>query len=454
MCKKKSLFYWLPIICTAVIGCQENLFGPDPEPFPGQDGIEANLVDAESLVFSSKAEEEYEIAVSATTSWSAEATSEWIALRKEDKALFVTAQRNRTINERTAVINLSDGKDTVTFEASQQPGQAVVYHISGSTYDGVGGIPARAVSHNGRYVAGSSSAGVWTMDTWNLTSTDGTNTIYAEDAVFGIYGDFNAYSVTDKGYKTNFGSTPSGDMEVGYETVNGFSISYIIKNGVKSYLPAPEANEATVGTMVPNRGNLAWWISEDGKYIAGRHTIHRGQVVECGWRYNEDTGNYDWELCGEDEIVLDEAEWGERVFWVEGMSWNGRYVCGRMYGQTKNATQCPFVHDTQTGEYIILEHFGGQSASMVTDDGWISIAGTLGSSVFVDLNGDRTVSVSMADWLRDKFGLTDSQVESLGSQSGLFRARSVNPDYSAACFAYYPDDNVQAPQWSDVIVIE
>ncbi len=457
MLKRFSIFLFaVSALVLSSSGCSQEKLGPDPEPFPGQDSILVILQGAESIDFSSKAEDEqFQLSVNSVSDWHARTDADWLILEKQDDGLVVKAERNRTLEMRQAEITVTDGVSSVRFDATQAAGRVVVYHVDGTAITGVSGVPARAVSENGRYVLGFSSAGTWVCDLWTLEYVDASNTISISDITF--YPNTIlpwAYSVSNKGVPVPNGCTADGNTEVTYETTVGFSTSYIIKNGVKEVLPAPSATEPVVGTMVPNGGNMAWWISDDGKYIAGRHSIPRGQVVECGWTYNETTGQYDFAICGEDQIILDSEEWAVRGFWVECMSQNGKYVGGRAYGVTDESQQYPYFHDTETGEYVILESFPDESISMVTNEGWAAIAGALGSTRFVDLNGDRTSAISINDWLQQQFNMTDDQVAELGSTGGLMRARCINAEKNTACFAYYPDNNVQAPQWSDIITIE
>lgn len=457
MLKRFSIFlFTVSALALSASGCSQEKLGPDPEPFPGQDSILVILQGAESIDFSSKAQDEqFQLSVNSVSEWHAQTDADWLILEKQEDGLIVKAERNRTLELRQAEITVTDGVSSVRFDATQAAGHVVIYHVDGTAYTGVQGVPARAVSDNGRYVLGYSSVGTWVCDLWNLQHVDASNTIYIDDVVFYPNAILPmAYSVSNKGVPIANSCTSDGNTEVTYETVNGFSTSYIIKNGVKEVLPAPPADQAVVGTLVPNKGNMAWWISDDGKYIAGRHSIPRGQVVECGWTYNETTGKYDFAICGEDRIVLDDAEWAVQGFWVECMSQNGKYVGGRTYGNSSGSYTAPYFHDVETGEFEILDSFSGQSMSMVTNDGWAAIAGTLGSTVFVDLNGDRTSAISINDWLQQQFSMTDDQVAELGSTGGLMRARCINPDKTTACFAYYPDNNVQALQWSDIITIE
>lgn len=449
-------FFTASVLVVLGCGCSQEKLGPDPEPFPGQDSIQVILQGADAIEFTSKAQDEqFQLNVYSVSEWHAQTDADWLLLTKSEDALIVGAERNRSLDARTAVVTVTDGLSSAEFEVSQQAGKVAIYHVEGMIAQGA---PARAVSSNGRYVLGFSSAGTWVVDLWSLGDLESGGNIPEENVMFypnSILG--QAYSVSNQGVPVANGITADGSMEVTYETVVGFSTAYIIRNGVKEVLPAPAATEPVVGTLVPNGGNMAWWISDDGRYIAGRHSIPRGQVVECGWTYNDATGQYDFAICGEDQIVLDEEEWAVQGYWVECMSQNGKYVGGRTYGVTDESQQFPYFHDTETGEFTILESFSGESISMVTNDGWAAIAGTLGNTRFVDLNGDRTSAISMNEWLQQQFRLTDEQLEELGSTAafgGLMRARCVNSDMTTACFAYYPAGDFQALQCSDIITIE
>lgn len=457
MLKRFSIFLFaVSALVLSSSGCSQEKLGPDPEPFPGQDSILVILQGAESIDFSSKAEDEqFQLSVNSVSDWHARTDADWLILEKHDDGLVVKAERNRTLEMRQAEITVTDGVSSVRFDATQAAGHVAIYHVDGTVYTGVQGIPARAVSENGRYVLGYSSSGSWVCDLWNLENVDASNTIGVADVV--MYPNVivpSAYSVSNKGVPVANGCTADGNTEVTYEGVNSFYTSYIIENGVVSVLPAPSETEPVVGTLLPHGGSMAFWISDDGKYIAGRHQLPRGQVFECGWTYNETTGRYDYAVCGKEHIVLDEDEYAVQAFWVDCMSQNGKYVGGRTYGAADGSYTAPYFHDVETGEYVILDSFVGESMSMVTNDGWGAIAGTLGSTRFVDLNGDRTSAISINDWLQQQFNMTDDQVAELGSTGGLMRARCINPDKTTACFAYYPDNNVQAPQWSDIITIE
>lgn len=133
-------------------------------------------------------------------------------LTKSEDALIVGAERNRSLDARTAVVTVTDGLSSAEFEVSQQAGKVAIYHVEGMIAQGA---PARAVSSNGRYVLGFSSAGTWVVDLWSLGDLESGGNIPEENVMFypnSILG--QAYSVSNQGVPVANGITADGSMEV------------------------------------------------------------------------------------------------------------------------------------------------------------------------------------------------------------------------------------------------
>ncbi|MBO8472283.1 MAG: BACON domain-containing protein [Bacteroidetes bacterium] len=118
--------------------------------------------------------------VYSVSEWHAQTDADWLLLTKSEDALIVGAERNRSLDARTAVVTVTDGLSSAEFEVSQQAGKVAIYHVEGIIAQGA---PARAVSSNGRYVLGFSSAGTWVVDLWSLGDLESGDNIPEENVI-------------------------------------------------------------------------------------------------------------------------------------------------------------------------------------------------------------------------------------------------------------------------------
>jgi hypothetical protein len=203
----------------------------------------------------------------------------------------------------------------------------------------------------------------------------------------------------------------------------------VIINGTRMELPNPK--EPQVGTLAPHNGYETRAISADGKYIVGKHRTFRGNYVECGWKYNENTGKYDLRVFGEDWIDGGD-EWGNGSPNPEWVSPDGKYTAGMFYapmGAIDPVTVCPYYRDTETGVMTKLTQFGGSGALFLTNDGLMGIAGQLGATQIIDINNIDAEQESVSSWATAYYGITPD------FYIGYGLCRMINEDKSAFAIA-------------------
>ncbi len=435
----------VPMIAALAAACSDDgSLGPDPEPF-GSAGFGVAVEGGGEIVFDSRATNAFDVAVTPEGKWQASRDAGWINVELHKGGFTVTADRNRTLSDRRGVITVTCGSESETIDVRQTAGTLKVYTVDGTSYGGVAGVPGKAVSANGRYAMGSSSAGTWVCDLEALGEvSDG----IIRDGNVRFYNLFGCTSVTDFGEPVAAGCTADGSSRVETETVAGLSTAYLVHDGVKTALYAPY--EAQVGTITPHGGYEAYWISDDGRYVAGKHKTGRGDRTECGWRYDGSTGEWVYVFYPEG-VEIDSDEWGVSTFWFDAMSPGGKYTCGRVQGWARSEQVYPYVRNLETGELKILTNMGGLSASMVTDDGFVSVAGMLGDTRIYDMNNPDAGLVPLPQWLGGMFGFDP---ETYDMEPGLIYARGVNSERSAACWTFRPGGDPQALMWSMILVVE
>lgn len=439
--------------------------GTAPDPFPGADETFIVSFDNEpidetlDLSFQSKSPESYGIFVESTEPWTVSAgDNSWLDIEVTNDGFSLTAERNRIVAAREGLVTITSGNITKTIKASQAKPRIVVYNVG--VMD-VNGTPGLAVSANGRYVVGGNSSMKWICDldqqTPDLSGSEEVVVVDLDGSTIvtgpaGIEGYSHTSSISNYGVAHHRGQTPDGSIFVDGITIGGYTNPVYTKKGFSYDLPAP--TEVQIGTLGPHKGYYAERISDDGKYIVGIHRTLRGGYVECGWKYNEASGSYDYiiypelvELTEYDETATlpqTTADWNKQSPRPYAISRNGKWTAGNMHVLMTNPGQYgnyAYWRDIETGKINIITSMGAyRQPTVITNQGLVGVGGAgVYSTTFFDINSGE--NVSLYNWITDIFG-----IENPGKYIGNYLVRSVSEDNTTVVLGYQPNQTTLGTQ--------
>lgn len=402
MCSK-NLLLWMCIIASlslSTVSCSDTT---DPLLPPGIETDPEVYFDIETnpVSFECNENKAVRIAVRSSEAWSVTSSAEWIVVEKsaEQDAVLVMAKRNRTVNARDGKITVENVLgERAEISVNQLEATAQVLEVIVGDKKAVA---PRGMSLNGRYISGNHGHTAFRCDI-DAHLDKG----YLEmDELF--YGE-NARSVSNDGRTSHWGITPNGRIKTGMEYVSNeirasFQGAYIIKDGVKKYLPYPARD--VYGTA-NYQGNVPLNISADGKFILCRNVAGGvGTWHDACWRLNESTGEYEFHFWDKNQAIDVGGVAGYAS--PHGMSYYGKYTFGN-YGLSD--IDQPYYRDNETGKITILFDFPGYEPGAITDDGILFMAkantfGTAARTTYVyDIKtGEAT---EFKKWCEEKYGIT------------------------------------------------
>jgi len=429
----------------------DNAIDPAPDPFATDGMFEAHVENDRQIVFDSQAKASYDVIVGSNQPWKVTKNADWIEILLVDESRFtVTARKNRSIENRNGTIIVSSGNETQTFDILQTKGKVRVYTVNGDSPHGVSGIPGKAVSLNGRYVIGSYSGGTWVCDLDSVDPGDAV-TMNLDISTLRFFPPVSLpYSaVSNHGELASDGITPDGRIRPGFRTASSYSTPYVIRDGWMIELDHPR--EIQMGTLLPHQGYYTKAISADGSYIVGKHVSYRGGLAECGWKFNEFTGKYEYIFYPE-EIKLGQDEWIVNSPNPEYVSPMGKYVAGRYYpwgGNDEdgwNGSNFPYYRDLSTGKIHILKQYSGYGAVFITDEGLLGLATQLGATSIVDIK-DPDTRRPLKEWIEEYYRIDPDEY---GIVNGLMYY--MIPEKSTLTWSYTPPG--KRITWTQILTVE
>lgn len=263
-------------------------------------------------------------------------------------------------------------------------------------------IVAQAFSRNGRYLAAVQNG----QDNWYVWDMFSSQTAPKSVTPSRIPNGFGVTSVTDDGRVFPYTTvTPNGKMALALkcegEGASEFFIPMVVIDGQATELPCNDKDIYGVTREGGYKGNKAYFISDDGKIIAGAMITSKNEYVACYWMVN--AWSYEHRLVSESTTDICIAS-----LYGRALSPDGKYFA------CTDKDLRPMVYNIETHKRETVSSIGDMAAMYMGNDGvlfYLPIPTTgrssgVGTSVY-----ENGVSTPFSAWMTKRYGGGESYEE-------------------------------------------
>lgn len=395
-------------------------------------------ISEDSYSFAYDGEDSIRVTVMTGESWTAAPEAEWLTVTKVDnETAVIKAEKNTTLETRTAKVTFTAGNESREFVAEQFPKT-----FEGKLKDIYGSYMYSSISRNGKYAGalilelkeGSETESIGVPYIVNLEtgevietfpssedhnvlaaiSDDGNTVIYGNviDVDFKVYSNGEPVTLNLPSGFTNpvpQGLSSDASVIVGYATngVTGDLTPMKWVNGEPIALEIPTEDEFGRPNTI---GAMARGCSADGSIVYGSEWKTMAAVYWVGEEMHYLASDY---VNPEDVIFTsgnNTSGYFSRLADLNSVSHNGKYLAVSFINEGGESVYggIPSVVDVETGKITVLDELGGGLAQTVDNNGNVFIATPNMSPMdcIVANLGTPSSSVSFQDYIKSNFGIT------------------------------------------------